>query len=215
MGHSMIYELRTYDFKPGTLPEVEKRFGEDYDKKRKKHSELAAIWRTHIGPLNQLVHIWPYHDLEERERVRAAAYKDGWPPRIAEFRLGMRSDIMIPFPNTPALKPGRMGPYFEMCTCTYVPGELPAIMELWEAALPARLKLGPLCGVWYTDIGELNTFVHIWPFQSFSQRDEIRAKAGAAGLWPPSVKSDKDGGGYKLLARKNTILIPASFSPLQ
>ena len=31
----MIYEMRTYDIKPRSLPEVEKRFGEQYEKRKK------------------------------------------------------------------------------------------------------------------------------------------------------------------------------------
>ena len=65
----MIYEIRTYDIKPGSLPEVEKRFAEAYEH-RKKHSLLAAFFHTEIGPLNQIIHIWPYKDLEERARIR-------------------------------------------------------------------------------------------------------------------------------------------------
>ena len=72
----MIYEMRTYDLKPRSLLEVEKRFGEMYEKRR-KYSELAAFWHTEIGPLNQIIHVWPYRDLEERGRIRAAAVKDG------------------------------------------------------------------------------------------------------------------------------------------
>ena len=48
----MIYEVRTYDLKPRSMEEFEKRFGDAYEK-RKKHSELAAFWHTEIGPLNQ------------------------------------------------------------------------------------------------------------------------------------------------------------------
>src|SRR5688572_20882603 len=94
-GRTMIYEMRTYDLKPRSLHEVEKRFGEAYEK-RKKYSELAAFWHTEIGPLNQITHVWPYKDLEERGRIRAAAVKDGvWPPAIGEFLHNMRSDIMF------------------------------------------------------------------------------------------------------------------------
>ena len=39
----MIYEVRTYDLKPRAVPEVEKRFGELYEAKRRKYSELAAF----------------------------------------------------------------------------------------------------------------------------------------------------------------------------
>lgn len=77
----MIYEIRTYDIKPGSLAEVEKRFAEAYEH-RKKRSPLAAFWHTEIGPLNQIIHVWPYKDLAERDRIRAEAVKDKtWSPR--------------------------------------------------------------------------------------------------------------------------------------
>ena len=98
----MIYEIRTYDIKPGSLAEVEKRFGEAYET-RKSLSPLAAFWHTEIGPLNQIIHVWPYENLEERARIRAAAVKDKvWPPDIGEFVVRMQSDIMMPFAISPA-----------------------------------------------------------------------------------------------------------------
>ena len=76
----MIYEVRTYTLKPRSLPEVLKRFGEAYQK-RKELSQLYAFWYSEIGPLNQIVHVWPYKDLNERVRIRAEAIKAGiWPP---------------------------------------------------------------------------------------------------------------------------------------
>ena len=212
----MIYEVRTYDIKPHSLPEVEKRFGESYEK-RKKYSELAAFWHTEIGPLNQIIHVWPYKDLEERGRIRAAAVKDGvWPPKTGEFMLSMRSDIMIPFAFSPEIKPGKMGPYFEMRTYTYASGELPKFAQLWEKALPARLKIGPVCAVWYSELGGLNKFVHIWPYPTLDARNETRTRAQATGMWPPSAVAKKEGlPVYQLLAQENKILMPAAFSPLQ
>ena len=212
----MIYEVRTYNVKPGSLPEVEKRFGEAYEH-RKKLSPMAAFWHTEIGPLNQIVHVWGYQDLAERARIRADAGKlTGWPPKIGEFLLEQRTDIMIPFAISPELKPGKMGPYFEMRTYTYANGELPLIMKLWEDALPDRVKLGPVCAAWYSELGGLNKFVHIWPYASLNQRNEIRDKSRATGVWPPSAKAIKAGGrGYILTAQENKILMPSSFSPLQ
>src|SRR5712691_4466012 len=110
----MIYEVRTYDLKPRSQPEVEKRFGEAYEY-RKKFSPLAAFWHTEIGPLNQIIHVWPYKDLEERAKIRAAAIKDGnWPPKTAEFLVRQQTDIMVPFAISPEIKPGKLGPYFEI-----------------------------------------------------------------------------------------------------
>ena len=63
----MIYEVRTYDLQPRSLPEVIKRFGAGYEE-RKTLSELAGFFYSEIGPLNQIVHIWPYEDLAERDR---------------------------------------------------------------------------------------------------------------------------------------------------
>lgn len=210
----MIYEVRTYDVKPRTLPEVEKRFGEAYET-RKKYSELAASWHTEFGPLNQIVQVWPYKDLQERERVRAAAMKDSaWPPKIGEFLVNMRADIMIPFDISPELKPGKMGPYFEMRTYTYVSGHLPRIVAVWEKALPERLKLGPVCAAWYSELGGLNKFVHIWPYPSLDARADIRKKAQAANVWPPSPKKHGTEP-YDLLNQENKVLVPAAFSPLQ
>lgn len=212
----MIYEVRTYDLKPNSVPEVEKRFGEAYEKRR-KYSELAAFWHTEIGPLNQIVHVWPYQDLAERDRVRAAAVKDGaWPPAIGEFVTAMRSDIMIPFAFSPELKPGKVGPYFEMRTYTYLSGQLPVIMKLWEKALPTRLQFGPVCATWYSELGGLNKFVHIWPYPTLDARNDTRKKAQATGMWPPSAVAKKEGvPSYQLSMQENKILMPAAFSPLQ
>ena len=123
----MIYEMRTYDLKSRTQAEVVKRFGEAYEK-RKALSPLAAFWTTEIGPLNQIIHVWPYKDLAERTAVRAEAVKQGiWPPKIAEFVVNMRSEIYVPFGFSPAFPTGDVGPYFEMRTYTTHPGKLDAL----------------------------------------------------------------------------------------
>lgn len=212
----MIYEVRTYDIKPRSLPEVEKRFGEMYEKRR-KYSELTAFWHTEIGPLNQILHVWKYKDLEERGRIREAAVKDkAWPPDIGEFIVKQQSDIMIPFPFAPEIKPANVGPFFEMRTYTYFPGGLPLIMKNWENAIDVRLQFGPVCALWYSELGALSKFIHIWPYKSLNERMEIRNKSHATGLWPPSVKAAKEGGkSYEVMAQENKILMPSAFSPLQ
>jgi hypothetical protein len=85
----MIYEVRTYDCKPQSVPEVEKRFAEAYET-RKKFSQLAAYWHTEIGPLNQVIHVWPYKDLEERWATRMKSRETGdWPPSAAAKKAGL------------------------------------------------------------------------------------------------------------------------------
>jgi hypothetical protein len=205
----MLYEIRTYQIKVGSLAEVEKRFGEAYEH-RKKHSPLAAFWHTEVGPLNEIIHVWPYPDLAERARVRAAAAKDpNWPPKIAEFILKMQSEVLVPFPFLPDITPGTMGPVFEMRYYTMKAGTLPGLIQRWESKIGERTKLSPLVVAGHVEFGEANRFIHIWGYKSMDDRMAIRAKAREMGVWPPP------GGGDTLLTQANKILLPASFSPLQ
>src|SRR5262245_52850292 len=191
----MIYEIRTYTLKPGSLAEVEKRFGEGYEY-RKKYSPLAAFLHTEIGPLNQIVHIWPYANQQERDRIRAEAAKDAnWPPKIQEFILHMESEVLVPFPFVQDILPGKMGPVFEMRCYSLKAGTAPALKQRWEPAIPARIKLSPLVTAGLVEFGQANRFIHIWGYPSMDQRMAIREQARKTGVWPPP------GGGDSLLAQ--------------
>jgi hypothetical protein len=204
----MIYEFRTYRLVPRSVPEVERIFGEAYEH-RKKYSELTAFWHTEIGPLNEIVHVWRYSDLAERARIRAEAAKDpNWPPKIREYILSMRSEIVVPFPSLPEVRPAKIGPIFELRYYTYKLGAMPQVRKNWEAALPARLKLSPLVIAGSVEFGRANGFIHVWAYESLDQRMKVRAEAIAAGIWPPR-------GGEELVTQENKILLPAAFSPLR
>lgn len=205
----MIYEIRTYGIAPGSVAEVEKRFGEGYEY-RKKYSPLTAFLHTEIGPLNEVVHIWGYQDLAERARIRAEAAKDpNWPPKIRDFVRTMRSEIVVPFDFVPAPQPGRMGPIFELRYYTLKPGMLPDVAKGWGEKLPDRMKLSPVVLAGGVEFGKANGFVHIWAYQSLDQRMQIREEARKKGVWPPP------GGGDRLLTQETKICLPAAFSPLQ
>ena len=214
----MIYEVRTYTLKPGSVAEAEKRFGEAYEG-RKKYSPLAAFWHTEIGPLNQIIHVWPYKDLEERRKIRDAAVKESggkWPPKTAELMVAQRSDMFQQFEFSPELKPGRQGPFFEMRIYTYQTGQLENLTRAWAHALPYRLKFGPATAIWYSELGGLNKFVHIWPYKTLDERWATRNKTRETGDWPPSAAAKKAGlSPYLLSMQENKIVMPAAFSPLQ
>ena len=134
----MIYEVRTYDLKPGAIPQAEEAFAEALPH-REKYSPIAAFWHTEIGPLNQIIHVWGYANLEERDNVRAAAGKDSnWPPKITPGNiLNMNSEIWNP---APFMKPmggdQALGGVYEMRTYTYEPGSIPELLKRWESSLP-------------------------------------------------------------------------------
>ena len=205
----MIYEIRTYDIAPRSLAEVEKRYGEAYEH-RKKYSELFAFWHTEIGPLNQIIHVWQYESLEERARIRGQAAKDpNWPPKIRDYVTAMSSEIVVPFNFVPAPKPGKLGPIFEIRYYKLKAGALADTMAGWEKALPERSKLSPIVMAGGVEFGTANAFVHIWAYGSLDQRMAVRADAVKKGVWPPP------GGGDRLISQQNKIVLPSSFSPLQ
>jgi NIPSNAP len=57
----MIYEVRTYTLRPGAVAEFEERFAKRLAL-REKHSKLGAFWHTEFGPLNQVIHVYPYEN---------------------------------------------------------------------------------------------------------------------------------------------------------
>ena len=203
----MIYEVRTYQIAPRSLPEVLHRFGEAYEH-RKSFSEMSAFWYTEIGPLNQIIHVWPYENAGERERIRAeAGATPHWPPPIGEFLVTMNSEIFTPAPFCPEFKTGENGPIYEMRSYTLKAGKIPGMIEGWAPKIEERSKRSPLTIAMYTEVGDLNKWVHVWSYESLSQRSEVRDKAKADGIWPPG------GGGDRLVYQENKILLPAPFSP--
>ncbi|MFL5279613.1 MAG: NIPSNAP family protein [Rhodopila sp.] len=205
----MIIEMRTYTLQPGTLAEVEKRFGEALPA-REKHSKLAAFWHTEVGPLNRIIHVWAYDSFEQRNAVRAASVKAGdWPPPIREFVTDMQSELYLPAPFSPALEPRQIGPLFEMRQYTLAPGAIPGLIERWSEKIEARTKFSPLVGGWYSEFGALNKWVHIWAYKDAAERFKVREAAAASGNWParnpPGV----------VIRQENALLLPASFSPIR
>ena len=205
----MIYEIRTYQIEPGSTAEVEKRFGEAYDY-RKKYSELTGFFHTEIGPLNEIIHIWHYQDLAERARVRADAAKDAnWPPKIAEFIRHQDVEIVncFPFINHPG--PGKLGPVYEFRYYTLKGGMLGPTQKGWEGSIGERAKMSPIVIAGGVEMGTANGFVHIWAYPGMDARMQIRDEARKKGVWPPP------GGGGRLFTQKNKIMLPSAFSPLQ
>src|SRR5258708_9529373 len=182
----MIYEFRTYTLKPRSLAEVEKRYGEAYEY-RKKYSPLTAFWHTEIGPLNEIIHVWGYKDLAERARIRAEAAKEAnWPPKIREFVVDQEVEVVNPFPFIPDITPGTMGPIFEIRRYSLTPGSLPGVMKRWEGAIGERVKLSPVILAGGVEFGGANPLLHLLGYQSKDQPAQVREHARQARIPPPA-----------------------------
>jgi hypothetical protein len=207
----MIYELRTYTLRTGAVAEFEERFAKRKPL-REKHSKLGGMWHTEFGPLNQVVHVWPYENLQQRMTVRDAMAKDAELSALPGGRdliVSQEADIMIPAPFMQPLE-GRnfgKGNVYEMRTYTYLPGEISKVMEAWGKAVPGREKLSPLVGCWSSELGGLNKFVHLWVYKDLNERGRIREESRKGGQWPPQA-------GVRPQRQENKVLIPTAFSPL-
>lgn len=84
----MIVEQRTYTLKPlrsAAFLELYERAALPLQKKYLGH--LVGFFVSEIGPLNQVVHLWAFDSLAERERRRKAMEQDPlWPVYVDALR---------------------------------------------------------------------------------------------------------------------------------
>ena len=207
----MIYEMRTYSLRTGAVAEFEERFAKRKPL-REKHSKLGGLWHTEFGPLNQVIHIWPYNDLTHRTAVRDAMAKDAELSALPGGRdliVAQEADIVIPAPFMQPLESRNLagGNVYELRMYTYLPGETSKVLEAWGKAVPEREKLSPLVVCGTTELGSLNKFIHMWVYKDLNERVRIRDESRKGGQWPPRA-------GVRPSRQENKVLIPAAFSPL-
>jgi hypothetical protein len=203
----MIVEMRTYRVKPGSIPEVEKRFGEALAD-RSKISALGAFFHTEVGPLNRIIHCWPYESLGERAKLRADAAKlPNWPPKIGEFIEEMESKIINLAPFSPKLGDRRLGDIYEIRTYTMQPGGVGIVTEAWAEKIEGRQKFSPMAFCGATELGGLNQWIHVWAYKDVAERFSVRDAARASGAWPPNTRG-------QFVRQENMLVVPAAFSPL-
>jgi len=81
----MIYELRTYQMKMGCVPQyldiIENRLLPILAEHGLKP---AGFWTTEIGTLNEVCHLWPYEDMNERMEKWGKWATDPRRPEIME-----------------------------------------------------------------------------------------------------------------------------------
>lgn len=99
----MIVEQRTYTLHVGRMAEFLKLYeAEGLEVQKRILGHLFGWFFTEIGPLNQIVHMWAYPDLNEREKRRAELFRDEqWLAYLAKARpmfAAQESKILKPAP---------------------------------------------------------------------------------------------------------------------
>ena len=91
----------------------------------------------------------------------------------------------------------------------YGPADYLAAYEAEGMALQ-RAKLGNLLGFFGTEIGELNSLVHLWGYDSFEDRTRRRAELAADPQWQSFLGKVRP----MLDSMTTRLLLPTQFSPI-
>lgn len=102
----MILDHRTYRLRVGALPEYLVLYEKEGYAAQSRHLGAPVGWfYTEIGPLNQVVHIWKYDDLADRDRKRAGLQADpewqAFVAKAAPYIEHMENKILRPAPFSP------------------------------------------------------------------------------------------------------------------
>ncbi len=212
----MIYELRTYTVKPGTLGDIVKAASTvSRDVRGDNYGKLEGYWFTEIGPLNQVMHMWSYESFDERARLRGELAKN---PRwngeyIPLIRpIVVRQDVRLLSAIRAPVAPASSGNIYELRNYrARAVGPVRQWIEAFTAVLPAREKYSKIVGLWQTEAGQPNEVCHIWAYPDLNARAKARGDAMKDPAWQEFLTK---GPGF-LEEMHSTIMLPAPHSPLK
>ncbi len=209
----MMYEIRTYTFTAGDAPEAVRDFGEIIEK-RAEISPLIGFFRSAIGRLNRILHIWEYENSAHREQARAEALgQPWWPPLRVDKIVHQQTRLMRPAPFRPKPRGGKLGSVYEIRSDVVFTGKMDALCEAWERNLPERERLSPLAAAFSNQAGAfesgiLNEFLHIWPYRDMNHWMEVQGNAENLPGWANDARRC-------LRSEASEIWCPVEYSPMR
>jgi len=139
----MIYELRTYTVKPGTLGDMIKAASTiSRDIRKDDYGKLEGYWSTEIGPLNQVLHMWSYNSFDERAKMRAElARNPRWTGEYVPLirPLLVRQEVRLMQAVRPPVAPASKGNVYELRNYrAKAAGGLKQWIDAFTGVLPER-----------------------------------------------------------------------------
>lgn len=96
----MIIEKRTYTFHPGKLQEFLTMYEKEVFELHTSYLPLVGYFTTDVGTLNQVVSLWGYESMTDRDERRSRLYADpawlAFAPKVTPMIQKMESEILIP-----------------------------------------------------------------------------------------------------------------------
>ena len=211
----MIYELRTYTAKPGTIPAILKA-NEDVARpvRGDNYGKLEGYWYTDIGPVNQVMHLWSFDDLVERDRLRAElgaleAWGQEYVPLIRPHLV--KQSIRFLKAARDMNPPGGDGNFYEFRNYRLQPGMAGQWIDNILKAMPLREKYSQNVAMWTTQAPDPNEVCHLWVYKDLDHRAKARADSAADGDLVEILKAGRP----FIEEQHSTLIWPASFSPLK
>lgn len=100
-------------------------------------------------------------------------------------------------------------------TYTCRPGTIKAHLDLYEkyGFAPQKRHLGEPVAYLITETGPINTYIHIWAYDSAADREKKRAAMQADPDWQDYLRRSAEAG--YLVSQENRLMTPASFAPIK
>jgi len=204
----MIYEISTLSCPLLSIEDLSQRSSRWVSDAQAAGKVLGA-WRTEIGTLGRLMILRSFETTEVLATERRRAFLSENPFNAGGLVTSLSMESYAPFPFLPPVEPRAFGSVYEFRTYRLLPGGLAPTLRGWENAIaPAKEYTAHLVINMYALDGPPR-ITHIWGFASFEQRATLRARAYAAGIWPPH------GGPENIIEATSTIALPQPWSPLQ
>ncbi|MFM9885467.1 MAG: NIPSNAP family protein [Burkholderiales bacterium] len=97
----MVIDFRAYTLKSGTVARFMELFEQEgLEPQQRICGRFMGLYRTEIGNINQVMMMFGYDDAGERERRRAALYKDpafqAYLAKVREFLLDQEVRLLVP-----------------------------------------------------------------------------------------------------------------------
>ena len=211
----MIYELRTYTVKAGTVADVAKNAGTvGRDIRGDNYGKLEGYWISEIGHLNQVMHLWSYADLNERARLRAelgknARWASEYVPLIRPNLI--RQEVRLLNAVVGPVAPASTGNVYELRAYRTRPGASRQWADIMVGGLKVREKYSKIVGLWMTEAGQPNEVCHIWAYTDLNARAAVRAAVMKDPGWQEFLGKSAP----FLEEMASTIMLPAAHSPLK
>ncbi|HYZ33137.1 MAG TPA: NIPSNAP family protein [Crenalkalicoccus sp.] len=226
----MYVEQRMYTAHPGRLPAWLKLYEEIGGPCSARHiGPPIGFFTVEVGPLNRIVFLRGFDDIDDREKGLAAREAD---PEWQRFRAetgkvaalaAQENKLMKTTGFSPIQRAGQKleqkvsGPSMVIDHRTYDfdPGKAPAWIKAYEEqGLPVQQRLlGQLLLFAVTECGPINQVVFLWAYASLGDRDRRRTAMATDPGWVEFTQTVARVGGPR--QQTTMILKPTPFSAIR